>query len=91
VLVVALGAVLWVLGDWVIEKSSLSNFGWVAYAPLTSSVPTRLGQPSWVRVVFWLGLIAVWTVGALLLLRDRKPKVEPPTGHHLGDDPTTTP
>jgi hypothetical protein len=36
VLVVALGAVLWVFGDWVIEQSSPGiGTGWTSYAPLS--------------------------------------------------------
>ena len=73
VLLVALGAVLGVLGQWVIEQASpASDFGWVAYAPLTAS--SGVGLHPWVQAVLWLLLILVWTVAALLLLREPKPR-----------------
>jgi hypothetical protein len=73
VLLVALGATLWVVGQWAIaEANPLSGF-WTGYAPLTSS--PDLGLRPWVQAVLWLFLIAVWTVAALLLLHE--PKSEP--------------
>jgi hypothetical protein len=45
----------------------------------------------WAQAVLWLGLIVVWTIAALLILRESKPKVEAPAADHLGDDPTTPP
>jgi len=70
VLLVALGASLWVFGQWAIaEANPLSGF-WTGYAPLTSS--PDLGLRPWVQAVLWLFLIAVWTVAALLLLHEPK-------------------
>jgi hypothetical protein len=90
VLVVALGAVLWVFGDWVIEQSSPGiGTGWTSYAPL--SVFSGIELHPWAQAVLWLGLIVVWTIAALLILRESKPKVEAPAADHLGDDPTTPP
>ena len=91
VLVVALGAVLWVLGDWVIEQSNpFIGTGWTAYAPLR--VFNGIALRPWAQAVLWLGLIVVWTIAALLILRESKPQmVEAPDGDHLGNDPTTTP
>jgi len=71
VLLVALGGALWVLGQWIIEQARPSDFGWVAYAPLTAS--SALGLRPWVQAVLWLLLIAVWTAAALLLLREPTP------------------
>ena len=71
VLLVALGATLWVLGQWAIaEANPLSGF-WTGSAPLTSS--PDLGLRPWVQAVLWLLLITVWTVAALWLLREPKP------------------
>ena len=82
VLLIALGAALFVLGQWAIEQASpYGGFGWVAYAPLTAAAP-GFGLRPWVQAVLWLGLIAVWTVAALLLLRDPKP---PSTGNNDHD------
>jgi hypothetical protein len=73
VLLVALGATLWVVGQWAIaEANPLSGF-WTGSAPLTSS--PGLGLRPWVQAILWLFLIAVWTVAALWLLRE--PKSEP--------------
>jgi hypothetical protein len=90
VLVVTLGAVLWVIGDWIIQQSSpFIGRGWTAYAPLT--VFNGIALHPWAQAVLWLGLIAVWTIAALLILRESKPQmVDAPDGDHLGDDPTTT-
>lgn len=72
VLLVALGATLWVLGQWAIgEASPVTRVGWTGYAPLTAS--NGLGPSLWLQVVLWLALIAVWTVAALLLLREPRP------------------
>lgn len=69
VLLVALGATLWILGQLVIEQAgSFSAYGWVAYAPLTAAPGP--GLHPWVQALLWLFLIAVWTVAALLLLRE---------------------
>lgn len=71
VLLVALGAVLWVLGQWVVaEANPLSGSFWTGTAPLTSS--PDYGLHPWVQAVLWLFLIAVWTVAALWLLREPK-------------------
>lgn len=70
VVLVALGAILWVLGQWAIEEASpLSSF-WTGETPLTSS--PYLGLSPWVQAVLWLFLIAVWSIAALLLLHEPK-------------------
>jgi hypothetical protein len=71
VLLVALGATLWVVGQWVIEQASPYGGFWTGSAPLTSS--PDYGLHPWVQAVLWLFLIAVWTVAALWLLREPKP------------------
>jgi len=72
VLLVALGGTLWVLGEWiVVQASPFGGFGWTGYAPLTLS--NGSGLHPWVQALMWLGLIFLWTVAALLLLREPKP------------------
>jgi uncharacterized membrane protein YwaF len=76
VLVIALGLVIYLFGQWLLETiefGSRSNFGWVAYAPLSNSfsAPIRLLDP-WVILVFWLILLAVWTLASLKILQRRR-------------------
>lgn len=75
VIVIGLGIGLGAFGVWV---TSLGNaFGWVGYAPLSSSAAYRSNLSiafagdlhPWVRLVIWLGLIIFWTVVSILLLR----------------------
>ena len=70
VLVVALGAGLSVFGLWVTTFGSYT--GWVAYAPLNSAgafAGPVSGLYSWVRLVIWLALIAIWALASMWLLR----------------------
>ncbi len=67
VLVVALGAVLVVVGWWATSLSP--NTGWTGYAPLTSGPLVTRGLHLWVRAVIWLILIGTWTITSLALLR----------------------
>jgi uncharacterized membrane protein YwaF len=74
VIVVALGLAIYVFGQWLLETwefGSRANFGWVAYAPLSTSLNTgqlRILHP-WVILLFWLILIAVWLFASLILLQ----------------------
>jgi hypothetical protein len=70
VLLVALAAALWIVGQWVIVEASPFPSGWVGYAPL--QVTAGPGLHPWVQAVIWLALIGVWTLAALLLLGDSK-------------------
>jgi hypothetical protein len=44
--------------------------GWTGYAPL--QVTAGIGLHPWVQALIWLALIGVWTLAALLLLRESK-------------------
>jgi heme/copper-type cytochrome/quinol oxidase subunit 1 len=67
VLVVALGALTYLLGIWISYQGK--QFGWVAYAPLSSSTSGRLGGLTfgW-TVLIWAGLTLVWVLLSLLVL-----------------------
>jgi hypothetical protein len=70
VLVIALALALGVLGRYLVTLGRPSEFGWSAYAPLNSTVTVPPpGLRRWARLLIWLGLIAVWAVASLLLLR----------------------
>jgi heme/copper-type cytochrome/quinol oxidase subunit 1 len=75
-MVVALGFAIYLFGQWLLETiefGSRANFGWVAYAPLSNSFssPVRLLHP-WVILLFWLILLAVWTMASLMILQRRR-------------------
>jgi heme/copper-type cytochrome/quinol oxidase subunit 1 len=75
-MVVALGFAIYLFGQWLLETiefGSRANFGWVAYAPLSNSFssPVRLLHP-WVILLFWLILLAVWTMASLMILQRRQ-------------------
>jgi len=76
VLVVALGAALYLVGSWITWRASRSfATGWTGYAPLTNAAhfpgigPSRLHP--WVQLAIWLALVGIWVGGSLLVLRDR--------------------
>ena len=72
VMIIGLGLAFDVLGQWLMSIGSRANFGWVAYAPLSNSVyPLAGGLHPWVRFAIWIILIVLWTVAAVLLLRER--------------------
>jgi hypothetical protein len=74
VLLVAFGAMIWVLGQWVIEQAGPFGGFWMGSAPLTNS--PDYGLHPWVQAVLWMFLIAVWTIVALWLLRETKPNTQ---------------
>jgi hypothetical protein len=75
VTVIGLGVGLGILGVWATSQGKA--FGWVGYAPLSSSATFRNslsiaiagGLHPWVRLVIWLGLTIFWTVVSIVLLR----------------------
>ena|GEM_PF-1046930 len=73
VIVVALGALLFVIGTWLTALGTGRVFGWVAYSPPPNSsrALAGLGMASWARVLIRAGLIVLWLVTALVLLRRR--------------------
>jgi heme/copper-type cytochrome/quinol oxidase subunit 1 len=75
VLVVALGFAMYFFGQWLLqtwEFGSRANFGWVAYAPLSTSVNQLHVWHPWVVLVYWLILLALWTFAALVILQRRQ-------------------
>jgi len=72
VLVAALGAGLGSFGLWLTTPGPFT--GWTGYAPLTSTAvyaSVTGGLPSWARLLIWLGLIGIWALASLWLLRRR--------------------
>lgn len=72
VLVVALALALAVLGRYLVSLGGgpfARYFGSVAHAPLASPGLAYLGLRPWLRLVVWLGLIALWAVASVRLLR----------------------
>jgi hypothetical protein len=69
VIVTALGLVLATVGSFVTSLGS-GGAGWYAYAPLTSAgfLPGG-GLASWLRLIIWLALIAIWAAASLRLLK----------------------
>ena len=84
VIVIGLGIALYFFGGWVTTRGEAGS-GWVAYAPLSNAVNTAdlpgPGLHSWVRLLIWFVLTAIWVVVGVLLLRSR-PDRDPssPTG-----------
>lgn|GEM_PF-3485755 len=71
--VVALGAVLWLVGAYLTAPVPFT--GWVAYAPLSSGplrsqlVVARDGLVPLGNLFVWLGLVLAWLAGSLFVLR----------------------
>lgn len=75
VIVVALGVAMYIFGQWLQvtwEFGSRADYGWVAYAPLSNAYnPLLRGWHPWVVLVYWLVLVAVWTLASLAILQRR--------------------
>jgi len=75
VLVVALGFAIYFFGQWLLETLEFGSrgvTGWVGYAALNNASFTQIRMLyPWVIFLFWLILIAVWTVTSLVILRRR--------------------
>jgi heme/copper-type cytochrome/quinol oxidase subunit 1 len=70
VLIIAFGLVLGVGGLYLVSLGSAPGTGWYAYAPLAHTVALPgLGLPGWLRLIIWLGLIGLWALGSVWLLR----------------------
>jgi hypothetical protein len=72
IMVVGFGISLYFLGAWITTWGG--SYGWVAYAPLTSTVshgPFLFFHP-WAQFLIWLGLIVLWSLCALVILRSPK-------------------
>jgi hypothetical protein len=70
VLVVALGLALGTAGSYLVSLGGGVRSGWYAYSPLTSSLyAPSTGLPAWLRLVIWLGLIALWALASIRVMR----------------------
>jgi hypothetical protein len=71
VIVAGFAFALYWLGRWII---SAAGTGWIAYAPLSgaSSRAPFLLTHLWAQLLIWLGLVIVWVVSSLLILRDEQ-------------------
>lgn len=69
--VIAWGVILWFVGSFVSNLGVPGVFGWVAYAPLSHNAPAYPGAhlTPLEDLFVWIALIALWGLGALLLLR----------------------
>jgi len=75
VLVVALGAALVAVGDYV---TTLGRFtGWTGYAPLATGAPPVGGLHPWLRLLVWLALVLAWAVCSVALLGAGRAGPEP--------------
>jgi hypothetical protein len=73
VLVVALAVALAFLGRYLVTLGRPREIGWYAYAPLNSAVsPPLQGMQPWQQLLIWLGLVGVWALSSLWLLRPRQ-------------------
>ena len=73
VIVVGLGAALYVLGQWLTSLGSTINSGWVAYAPSSKTFAPNGLQP-WARLLIWLALIGTWTVSSFVFIKSDRPR-----------------
>jgi heme/copper-type cytochrome/quinol oxidase subunit 1 len=62
---ISFGLALAVVGSYILNREST---GWFGYAPLTNAI-YEPGPSPVVRMVVWLGLIAVWALVSLVLMR----------------------
>ena len=70
VVVVALGFALGVIGAYLVSLGSGIRLGWYAYSPLTATLQAPgTGLPAWLRLIIWLGLIVVWALASIRVLR----------------------
>lgn len=78
VVVVALGFILLAVGQWVVASNYPGpDFGWVGYAPLTTThYVFGSGLSTSETFLLWLGLAAVWTLLSLAILRSRRRKAD---------------
>ena len=63
-----------------------ASFGWYAYSPLTAVLQApATGVPGWLRLIIWLGLIGVWALASIKVLRPSSSQAPPPTGSSPGE------
>ena len=66
IVIISLGMALAVGGSYIVNGGGDS--GWVGYAPLTTAISVPGLSPA-LRLVVWLGLIAIWALASVVLLR----------------------
>lgn len=90
-LVVATGVALLAIGQWLSSVITSPSYvtGWTGYAPLQSVLTTSRWQRGEL-LSLWLGLIVLWTLVALVLLRTRvrRPTTTREGGGATGSDDT---
>ena len=72
VVVVALGLALGVVGTHLVNLGGGIRFGWYAYSPMTAGPALQLpstGLSSWLCLIIWLGLIGLWALASIRILR----------------------
>jgi heme/copper-type cytochrome/quinol oxidase subunit 1 len=70
VVVIALGLALGAVGSYLVHLGGGIRTGWYGYAPLTATFqPPGTGLPTWLRLLIWLVLIAVWALASIRVLR----------------------
>ena len=93
VIVVGSGVGLTIFGLWATAQGSPGHLvGWTGYAPLQSSAAYRSSLSltfngrlhPWVQLLIWLGLIILWTVSSVLVLRS-------PSKHMIESEPSHRP
>lgn len=78
VVVVALGLALGALGTYLVSLGSGARFGWYAYSPLTAELyAPGTGLPAWLRLIIWLGLIGLWALASIRVLRPSTGRTTP--------------
>jgi heme/copper-type cytochrome/quinol oxidase subunit 1 len=78
VVVVAIGLALAVVGRYLVSLGGGPRFGWYAYSPLTAQVwAPGTGLPAWLRLIIWLGVIGLWALVSVPLLRPPRETIPP--------------
>ena len=78
VIVVALGMAFWAVGSYLVSLGGAGRFGWYAYSPLTGAAQAPgTGLSAWLRLIIWLGLIALWALASVKVLRPSPTQAAP--------------
>ncbi len=65
IVIISLGMTLALARSYIVNRG---DTGWFGYAPLTGAI-YEPGPSAAVRLVVWLGLIAIWALASAALLR----------------------
>lgn len=78
-LVIALAFVLALVGAYVSSLGNPANFGWFGYAPAPGiQVISGPDLTPWEQLLVWIGLIAAWAAGSVVLLRPSRERRDVP-------------